>query len=86
MLSRILDQAGYETVEAGHGFEALDILSTESAFDVVLLDWNMPEMNGYDLVRMLRQDPTYDAVRIVMVTTESEVAQVIRAHEAGANE
>jgi two-component system chemotaxis response regulator CheY len=52
----------------------------------MLLDWNMPEMNGFDLLRQVRSQRTYDGVRILMVTSESEIAQVTRALNAGANE
>ncbi|HXD88872.1 MAG TPA: response regulator, partial [Urbifossiella sp.] len=52
----------------------------------VLVDWNMPEMNGLEFVEAVRAERAFDAVRIMMVTTETEHAQVMRALKAGANE
>jgi len=57
-----------------------------SDVDLILVDWNMPEMNGLEFVMAVRSDRAFDAVRIMMVTTETEQVQVIRALEAGANE
>ena len=54
--------------------------------ELVLVDWNMPEMNGLEFIQAVRADRAYDAVRIMMVTTETEQEQVMRALEAGANE
>jgi two-component system chemotaxis response regulator CheY len=52
----------------------------------MLLDWNMPEMNGFELLLKVRSQRSYDAVQILMVTSESEAIQVTRALSAGANE
>ena len=54
--------------------------------ELVLVDWNMPEMNGLDFIRAVRAQRAYDGVRILMVTTETESEQVSRALNAGANE
>jgi DNA-binding response OmpR family regulator len=54
--------------------------------DLVILDVEMPEMNGFDFLRAVRAQREYDAVRILMVTSESQSEQVIRALNAGANE
>jgi two-component system chemotaxis response regulator CheY len=75
-----------EVVEAGNGRDALDQLRGHADIELVLLDWNMPEMNGLDFVRLVRAQHSYDAVRIVMVTTETESEQLSRALNAGANE
>jgi two-component system chemotaxis response regulator CheY len=53
---------------------------------VILVDWNMPEMNGLDFVKTIRADPRYREVPLMMVTTETEIEQMYRALEAGANE
>ena len=53
---------------------------------VILVDWNMPEMNGLDFVKAIRADPKYSAVPLMMVTTETEIEQMYLALEAGANE
>jgi two-component system chemotaxis response regulator CheY len=86
ILARVLRERGCEVVEAGDGREALLALAAGETPDVALVDWNMPVMNGLELVDAVRRDPAYQGMRIVMVTTESESSQVIRALEAGADE
>jgi two-component system chemotaxis response regulator CheY len=86
ILGRVLRERGYDVSEAGDGREALDVLGAGLLPDVVLVDWNMPVMNGLELVQALRQDAAYAGVRIVMVTTESESTHVMQAIEAGADE
>ena len=91
MLRRMLTDVGFdECVEAGHGIEALRRLDEMPDLpDVMLVDWNMPEMNGLELVRAVRNDPDRNdrrEVPIVMVTTESETSQMVRALAAGASE
>lgn len=86
ILGRVLRERGCDVVEAGDGQEALVALSTGEVPDVALVDWNMPVMNGLELVQAVRRDPALQGMRLVMVTTESESSQVIRALEAGADE
>jgi two-component system chemotaxis response regulator CheY len=86
ILTRILGELGFETVDARNGREALTWVAAGGQFDVALVDWNMPEMNGYDFLVALRADATYRALPVIMVTTETETTQVMRALEAGANE
>jgi two-component system, chemotaxis family, chemotaxis protein CheY len=86
ILRRALEERGFSVTEAVHGKEALDKLGQMRIPHLALVDWNMPEMNGIDLVAALRSDPNYDKLAIVMVTSESEPAQVERALTMGANE
>jgi two-component system chemotaxis response regulator CheY len=87
ILGNILRDIGFEVREASNGKEALRILEDEdSAVKLVLTDWNMPEMNGLDLVRRVRGNPGLDSLVLVMVTTETELDQMAAALEAGANE
>jgi two-component system chemotaxis response regulator CheY len=87
IIRRILLELGYEVCEASNGREALDVLEAEhAAVDLVLADWNMPEMNGLELVKRLRQDTEYGHLKVIMVTTETELAQMASALDAGANE
>jgi two-component system, chemotaxis family, chemotaxis protein CheY len=86
MLKRMLTESGFDTVsEAGHGLEALERLG-ESIPDVMLVDWNMPEMNGIELLRAVRATDEYRGIPVVMVTTETEASQVVRALAAGASD
>ena len=86
ILTRILGELGFDTVDAQNGCEALARMAAGGPFDVALVDWNMPEMNGYDFLVALRADVAYRALPVIMVTTETETTQVVRALEAGANE
>jgi len=86
ILRRALEKLGFQVVEAGHGKEALARLSQIRIPDLALIDWNMPEMNGIDLLVELRRDHNYDRMAVVMVTSETEPSQMARALNAGANE
>ena len=86
IISRTLTELGIEVVQAGNGREGLERMRDEPEVALVLVDWNMPEMNGLEFIQAIRAQRIYDDVRIMMVTTETEQEQVIRALEAGANE
>lgn len=87
ILRRILVELGYEVCEASNGREALEVMEGEKAsVKLALVDWNMPEMNGFDLLKRLRQDPELSSLIVIMVTTETESSHMIAALEAGANE
>jgi len=81
-----LGEIGMDVVEAANGREGLERLRAAEDVRVILVDWNMPEMNGLEFVRAVRAERAYDPVRIMMVTTETEQGQVVRALDAGANE
>ena len=87
ILSKTLRELGFEVREAANGKEALDAIQADkAAVSLVLADWNMPEINGLELLRRLRQDPALASLVVVMVTTETELDQMAMALEAGANE
>lgn len=87
ILSGILIEAGFEVCQAGDGVEALEVMNgANQSIELVMADWNMPRMNGLDFVTALRTQDRFRDVRIVMVTTETEIDQICRALEAGANE
>lgn len=86
IIGRIVKELGYDVVEAGNGKEGLTQLQAAGPFEIALVDWNMPEMNGYEFVVATRADAQYAEMKIMMVTTETEVSQVTKAIEAGANE
>ena len=65
--------------------EALDVIQKEKV-DLALVDWNMPDMNGFEFIQEVRKDNTYKDMRMMMVTTETEMNKVVEALEAGANE
>lgn len=86
ILTRFLAKMGFQVVEATNGREALKRLREMGRPDLVLVDWNMPEMNGVDFVRSVRADHSFDDLPLVMVTTNTELEHVAEALEAGANE
>jgi two-component system chemotaxis response regulator CheY len=87
IVARILRELGYEVREAANGKEALEVIEAErTALTLVLVDWNMPEINGLDLLKQLRQNPELSSLVVVMVTTETELDRMAAALEAGANE
>jgi len=86
IIGKTLRELGMEVVEAGNGREGVAQMHAVAGIELVLVDWNMPEMNGLEFVEAVRAERAFDAVRIMMVTTETEHAQVMRALEAGANE
>jgi len=87
ILSKTLMEVGYEVCEAANGSEALSVFEREkTGISLVLVDWNMPQMNGLEFVKKLRSDPRYSSVILMMVTTETQVEQMVQALEAGANE
>ena len=83
VLGRILEELGFETSEAGNGREGLEHLRANGSPDLALVDWNMPEMNGIDFVQAVRAVRDYDGMRLVMVTTETEMTRVVKALGAG---
>lgn len=86
ILRRVLVDLGFEVFEAGNGEEALRHVVEHGAPDVALVDWNMPVMDGLQFVVELRSRREYRGVTLMMVTTESEHAQMVRALAAGAHE
>lgn len=87
ILGRTLNRFGYEVCSAANGREALDLIGAQNMKpSVILVDWNMPEMDGLEFVMTLRANPHFNDVPLMMVTTETEIEQMYRALEAGANE
>ena len=92
LMGRLLKDIGFGVAEAGDGVQALVLLKERLAghpdgpVQLALVDWNMPEMSGIELVSTLRSDAAFAGLRIVMVTTETELSQVSRALEEGADE
>jgi two-component system, chemotaxis family, chemotaxis protein CheY len=70
--------------EAEDGVKAWKLLS-EAHFDVILTDWNMPNMNGLELVKKVRSEGTHQKTPIIMITTEGGKGEVITALKAGVN-
>ncbi len=88
ILSKMLSELGFEVTQANDGKQAMDKLAEGGQFDLALVDWNMPVMNGLEFVQQVRGTaaPGGTVAKIMMVTTETEMTQVVRAIEAGADE
>jgi two-component system chemotaxis response regulator CheY len=87
ILAKILRELSFEVKEASNGLEALVAIQEGwRDIELILVDWNMPEMNGLELVKEIRKDPSLASLVIVMVTTETEMDQMMLALTAGANE
>jgi len=86
ILTRLLTGLGFDVAQAGHGEEALGVLDAGTKPDVILVDWNMPVMDGLTFIKAVRTRQDMRDVSLMMVTTESEQAQIVRALAAGAHE
>jgi two-component system, chemotaxis family, chemotaxis protein CheY len=82
---RILEELGFQVVEAENGNQALEVCKRELP-EGVLLDWNMPVMDGYEFLGNLRRMPGGEAPKVVFCTTENDIDHISRALAAGANE
>jgi len=87
ILKLIFRKAGFEVTEASNGYEALNRLEElATPVDLAVVDWNMPIMNGYELVSSIRSESRYQSMRIMMVTTESELGHIQSVLAKGADE
>jgi two-component system chemotaxis response regulator CheY len=86
ILSKLLRELQFEVLEAGDGQEAIERLYHGEQVDLMLVDWNMPIMNGFELLCAVRANVLLSDIKIMMVTTESSMEQVQKALSAGANE
>lgn len=86
ILASTLQQLGFETLQAVDGKDGLAQADQNPDTSLFLVDWNMPEMNGLEFVQNVRKDARFAQAPIIMVTTETEMSQVMKALEAGANE
>ncbi len=86
ILKSVLTEVGFEVQEASNVRDALGVLAGDPDFDLALVDWNLPDVEGIEFVRQVRAQRKFDRVKLMMVTTETETAQVASAIRAGANE
>lgn len=84
IIGRVVEGMGYEFLEAGDGREALQVLEANPETGLILLDWNMPVLDGYETLKAIRRDPQTKGIPVMMVTTESEKLRMVAALKAGA--
>jgi two-component system, chemotaxis family, chemotaxis protein CheY len=86
ILTRLLSGLDFDVAQAGDGAEALAVLDAGTRPDVILVDWNMPVMDGLTFIKAVRAREDLRDISLMMVTTESEQGQIVRALAAGAHE
>jgi len=86
ILARLMTNLGFEVAQAGDGQDALDQLEGGLRPDVALVDWNMPVMDGLTFIKSVRARDEFRDMSLMMVTTESEHTNIVRALAAGAHE
>ncbi|GEN80597.1 response regulator [Actinotalea fermentans] len=86
IVTGILTPLGFEVTEAADGQQALDAMNAGLEVDLACVDWNMPVLDGLSFVTAVRRERKWRDVTLMMVTTESEQAQIVRALAAGAHE
>jgi len=86
ILAEILGDLGFEVAPAVDAEEALEILENDQDFKLALVDWNLPGMSGLDLVIAIRERSGLGDIKLMMVTTETQLGRVVEALNAGADE
>ncbi len=86
ILRRLLEGIGFEVYEAGDGQQGLDCLRDNPNPDVVLVDWNMPVMDGLQFVKAVRANADLEQLKLMMVTTETEPHRMAQAMISGVDE
>lgn len=86
LLRQMLLKMEHQVIEAGNGKEAIEQLSVQPDVGLILLDWNMPEMNGMELLESLGSKRSAKRPRIIIVSTECERGKIVEAMERGADE
>ena len=85
IVTKVIESLGYEAVPASNGREAINALEVhDQNVGLVLLDWNMPELNGIDVIKKMRTDDRFKNIPVLMVSTESEEDRIQQALNAGA--
>lgn len=86
IVAKLVKGLGFEVLEAGNGREALEQLKSKGAVDLSLVDWNMPDMNGIEFIQAVRAQDEYNAMKVMVITTQTEIDHITKALESGANE
>lgn len=86
ILKQILKPLGFDVSEASDGKQALGVLSSMDQPDLIMVDWDMPVMNGWEFIQAVRACREYDALPLMMITAHTDAESVAQALQAGANE
>lgn len=82
----LAEELHFETKQAVDGREALEVLGRNAPYDVALVDWDMPRMNGLELVQAIRHQPAFDGMKVMMVTTQTAMEKIAGALNSGADD
>jgi len=86
IIQKFIKSMGYDALEAGNGKLALELLEKQAhEVELILLDWNMPVLNGYETLKCVRGNKAYEHICIIMISTESEDDMIDKAVVAGAS-
>jgi len=86
IVAKTLKPLGFEVFQAEDGLKALEVLDEQGMADLVVLDWNMPNMDGYEFLVKVRQREELANMKIIMLTTENQKHFILKAVMAGADE
>ena len=84
IINNVVESLGHDPVEAINGQHVMEILNSDDSIGLVLLDWNMPMLNGLEVIKNMQNDDRFRTIPIVMVSTESERKNITEALKAGA--
>lgn len=86
IIKKFIKPMGYDALEAGNGKIALDLLEKQAQeVELILLDWNMPVLNGYETLKCVKENKAYEHICVIMISTESEDDMIDEALSAGAS-
>ncbi|MCG8527324.1 MAG: response regulator [Opitutales bacterium] len=83
ILAYICEEAGLETTTAEDGEQGLELLITQGPFQLLLVDWEMPNLNGLDMVRRIKDENLVPGLKILMITTHNTMGDVVTAMSLG---
>jgi len=83
LLGFIVEQLGFDTMSADDGSVAWKTLATNNDFDVALIDWEMPEMSGIELVQKIKEEARHNHMKILMITTRNSMNDILAAMDTG---
>ena len=85
IVKKAIAHLGHQILQAVHGGEVIDILEKMgSEVDLILLDWNMPVMDGFQALETMKGDPRFSSIPVMMLTSESDEKKIQMAYDAGA--
>lgn len=86
IVTRAIKSLGHNPIPATHGGEAIDILENKGEpIGLILMDWNMPTMDGFEALKTIKSNTQFSSIPVVMLTSESDESRIQMAFDAGVN-